>query len=121
MAATTPASGASISDILSALKNLVTALATTTNNYLNVEGQANFTGLTAPAVVKPSAGRIARVSVIVAGAATGYVYDSASTASTTKPLWVIPTTAGVYDVNLPASFGILIVPGSGQTISGSYS
>jgi hypothetical protein len=49
------------------------------------------------------------------------VYDSAVTGVTTKPLFVIPTTAGVFVVNLPASFGITIAPGSGQTVSGSFS
>lgn len=113
--------GASLSDILTVAKNLATAVNSLAQIYLNVQGAQNFTGLTAATVVKSAAGRIANISVIVAGSATGAVYDAAATGQTTKPLYVIPMTAGVYVVNLPASFGITVVPGSGQTVSGSFS
>lgn len=112
--------GVSLSDLLTALKNAVTAVSSLAQTYLNVQGAQNFAGLTAATVVKASAGRIAVISVIVGGAA-GAVYDSATIGITTKPLYVIPTTAGVYVVNLPASFGITISPGAGQTVSGSFS
>lgn len=117
-----PTGGASLSDILTVAKNLATAVNSLAQTYLNVQGAQNFTGLTASAaVVKSSAGRIANISVIVAGSASGFVYDSAATGNTTKPLFVIPMTVGVYVVNLPASFGITISPGTGQTVSGSFS
>ena len=110
---------------LSAIKNIVTALATAAQNYLNVQGLINFAGLTSPSVVKSSAGRICSVSVIVAGSGTGFIYDGATLSATTRPLWVIPeapkSDGEPYVVNLPASFGLLIVPGTGQTLSGSYS
>ena len=113
--------GASLSDLLTVAKNIVQAISALAQGYLNVQGAQNFTGLTAATVVKSTAGRIANISVIVAGSGAGAVYDSAATGNTTKPLFVIPTTAGVYVVNLPASFGITIAPGTGQTISGSFS
>lgn len=113
--------GASLSDILTVSKNLATAVNSLAQTYLNVQGAQNFTGLTAPTVVKSLGGRIAVVSVIVAGSTTGAVYDSAATGNTSKPLFVIPMTVGVYVVNLPASFGITISPGTGQTVSGSFS
>jgi hypothetical protein len=120
-AGATQSAGASASDILTTLKNLVTGLANLTQQYLNVEGVLNFAGLTAPTVVKATSGRIARVSVIVAGSAPGMIYDGATLTATTKPLDVIPNTVGVYELNMPTSFGLLVVPGSGQTVSGSYS
>ena|ERR1700676_2404040 len=119
--AQTQSGGGSLSDLLSAAKNIVTAINALAQNYINVEGAQNFAGLTAATIVKPSSGRIARISVIVPGAATGFVYDSVNVGATTKPLYVIPTTVGVYEVNLPASFGIMIAPGTGQTVSGSFS
>lgn len=112
---------ASLSDILTAAKNIVTGLSTLAQNYLNVQGALNFAGLTAPTVVKSSGGRIAVVSVIVAGSAAGFIYDGITTSAMTKPLYVIPPAVGVYVVNLPTSFGLLVVPGAGQTVSGSYS
>lgn len=119
--AQTQSGGGSLSDLLSAAKNIVTAINALAQSYLNVEGAQNFAGLTAATIVKPSAGRIARISVINAGAATGFVYDSVNVGATTKPLYVIPMTVGVFEVNLPTSFGILIAPGTGQTVSGSFS
>lgn len=121
--ATTPqqTGGASLSDILTVAKNIVQAVNSIVQTYLNVQGAQNFAGLTAATVVKTVAGRVANISVIAAGSATGMVYDSAAAGTTTKPLYVIPMTVGVYVVNLPASFGITIAPGSGQTVSGSFS
>ncbi len=114
-------SNASISDVLTAIKNIVTGVNALAQNYLNVQGITNSAALTAATVVKSSAGRVARVSVIVAGSATGTVYDGATVTATTKPLYVIPMTVGVFEVNLPANFGILVLPGTGQTVTISWS
>lgn len=112
---------ASTSDVLTAIKNIVTALATEAANYLSVNGVAIAPALVAPTIVKNTKGRVAVVSVIVAGSAPGTIYDSAVLGVTTKPLYLIPNTTGVVVVNLPAAFGILVVPGSGQTVTVSYS
>ena len=119
----TQSAGGSLSDMLTAVKNLVTGLATLAQNYLNVQGAQNFAGITAPTVIKASSGRIVRISVTSGGSSTGFVYDGAALGATTKPLYVIPMAVGTepYEVNLPASFGILVVPGSGMTAAGSWS
>jgi len=119
----TQSAGGSLSDMLTAVKNLVTGLATLAQNYLNVQGAQNFAGITAPTVIKASSGRIVRISVTSGGSSTGFVYDGAALGATTKPLYVIPMAVGTepYEVNLPASFGILVVPGSGMTVAGSWS
>jgi len=119
-----PASGASLTDILTAIKNLVTALTTAANNYLNVQGQANVCNITTPTVVKASAGRVCSVSVIAGGGGPGAIYDVATLlGARNKQLFVIPDTVGTepYVVNMPAAFGILCVPGSEQVITVSYS
>jgi len=114
---------ASISDVLTAIKNIVTALATAAQNYLNVQGAVNAANISSPTVVKTSAGRIASVSVLTAGSATGLIYDGATLTATIKPVYVIPTSVGTepYVVNMPLSFGLLVVPGSGQVVTVSYS
>jgi hypothetical protein len=119
----TQSAGGSLSDLLTAAKNIVLAINALAQNYLNVQGSINFAGITAPTVVKASSGRIARVSVIVAGSSTGFIYDGASLSATTKPLYVIPMAVGTepYEVNMPTSFGLLVVPGTGMTVSGSCS
>ena len=113
---------ASTADVLTAIKNIVTAMNGASQSYLNVQGQANFAAISAATVVKAAAGRICSVSVTTAGSSTGKIYDSATTA-TTNLLYIIPDAVGnqPYVVNLPASFGILVVPGTGQVVTVSYS
>ena len=114
-------SGASLSDLLTAAKNIVTAINALTQSYLNVEGASIAQSLTVSTVVKAMAGRIVRVSVTVAGSATGTIYDGASVVATTKPIYVIPDTVGVYLVSLPCAYGVLVTPGTGMTVTVSYS
>jgi hypothetical protein len=112
---------ASLDDILTATKNVVTALNNDGQIYLNVAGAQIKPAITAANVVKSSAGRIANVVVIVGGSATGMVYDANATGVTTNPVYVIPTTPGVYVVNMPLSIGLVVAPGTGQTVTVSYS
>jgi hypothetical protein len=123
MASPTPTGGASTSDVLTAIKNIVTALATAAQNYLNVQGLINAANISTPTLVSTKAGRICSVSVLTAGSATGLVYDGALLTAITKPIYVIPTSVGTepYVVNMPLSFGLLVVPGSGQVVTVSYS
>lgn len=118
---TTQTAGGSLSDLLTTAKNLVTAINALTQAYLSVQGAQNFTNVTVPTVIKASSGRVCEISVTVAGSAPGAVYDGATTSATGKALYVIPNTVGVYVVNLPTSFGLLVVPGSGMTVAGSWS
>lgn len=115
------ASSVSPTAILATLQNIVTAINGQTQASINLAGAQDFYGLTAATVVKASAGRVVRISVIVAGSATGRVYDAAATGVTTNPIYVIPMTVGVVDVNIPTQYGIVVVPGTGQTVSGSFS
>ena len=114
-----PATGAT--QLLVALQNLVTALNNAATSYANIVGVANFGPITSATVVKGSAGRICEIAVISAGTTTGYVYDSATTSATTATMIPIPNIVGVYRVQWPMSIGVLVIPGTGQTISGSYS
>jgi hypothetical protein len=119
---TTPASSnASASDVMSTLKNIVLALNNIVTTYLNVQGQVNAANIGTPTVVSPKAGRITSVSVITAGTTNGVIFDGASLTANTKPVFVIPNTVGVFVVNLPLSFGLLVNPGAGQTVTVSYS
>ncbi len=114
---------ASTTDLLSSLKALVLALNNATQTYLNVNGLTVTTAISAPTVVKTTSGRIVNISVTTAGSAVGHVYDANQLGATTKPLYIIPMAIGTtpYEVNLPASIGLLIVPGTGQTLAASWS
>lgn len=80
-------------------------------------------GLTTATVVKNGTpGRVCRVSVIVAGSAVGTINDLATTsgAAAANQVFTIPNTVGIYDVQMPCAVGILVVPGTGQTVAVSY-
>lgn len=114
-------SSVSASDLLTAFKNIVLALNNAATTYLNVQGQLNAPNIGASTLVKTGSGRIASVSVITAGTAPGTAFDGNSLTSITRPVYVIPNTVGVFVVNLPLSFGLLVNPGPGQQVTVSYS
>jgi hypothetical protein len=114
-----PTASVSLSDILTATKNVVTALNNAYQAYLNVQGQTSLADISKSTVVKKTAGRIATVSILTAGSTQGVIYDSNS--GNKNPIFIIPNTVGFQFVNFPVSTGILVVPGTGQIVSISYS
>lgn len=112
---------ASLTDLLTAAKNIVTAISNLGQSYVNVQGALSYTNLTTTTLIHNGPGRICNVIVTVAGSAAGSVYDSSNAASLTNKVYVIPNTIGVYTVNFPINYGIVIVPGTGQTVSISHS
>lgn len=78
--------------------------------------------LTAATVVKATPGRCVTVSVIVAGSAAGTANDITTTgaAAVGNQFGTIPNTVGVYTFNWPCLSGIVIVPGTGQTVSVAF-
>lgn len=109
-------------DFLTTLKNIVTALNTQNQTSINVAGAQDFYNITSATLVKNSAGRLVNISVIVKGSANGTVYDASSQTDTSRPIYSISDAAtGIQVVNLPVQYGLLIVPGIGQTVAGSFS
>ena len=78
--------------------------------------------ITAATVVKAAPGRLAFVSVLVAGAA-GAVYDSISTSgnSAANEVFVIPAAVGIYYLDWPLATGLVVAPGAAQVVAISYS
>lgn len=112
---------ASLSDLLTAAKNVVTAINQLGQTYLQVQGLRVYSNITSPTVIQSGQGRVVRVSVIVAGSADGSIYDANSSAATTDKLVTIEKIVGIYEVNMPVNNGIVVHPGTGQTVSISYS
>ena len=94
----------------------------TSGNTLTGIGNAASLNITASRVVKSTAGRVGKVTVIVAGSTAGSINDSTTTAgaNTANTVFVIPNTVGIYSVDWPCANGIVAVPGTGQTIAVSY-
>ena len=86
------------------------------------EDTSNTYNITSATVVKAAAGQVYKVSVIIAGSTPGTLNDTTTTggATASNEIAVIPNTVGVYDVNWPANTGIVVVPGTGQTVSISW-
>jgi len=89
---------------------------------ITAQGTKTFLNITATTLVKATAGRIAKVSVIVAGSGAGSVYDAASlgAAGAANEIAVIPATAGIYNIDFHCANGIVLSPGTGQTLAISY-
>lgn len=97
----------------------------TTQNSLGAAsgGSKSALNVSAATVVKASAGRVVRVSVITAGSTAGTVNDIAATgsAAAANQIGTLPNTVGTYLFDWPCETGITIVPGTSQVVSVSYS
>ena len=111
---------ASIDDIFNGLKDIAKALNLNVQTSLQIAGLANAANISTATLVKAGPGRLAVVSVLVAGA-VGKIYDAASASATTNPVFVIPAAVGVTVVNIPLAYGLVVAPGAGQTVTVSYS
>lgn len=95
---------------------------------LGLTGTKSALNLTAATLVSSvnsssyAARRIGHVHVLVAGTAPGSVNDAASIAGAgaTNQVFVIPNALGVYTVDFPCLAGIVVTPGTGQTVAVSY-
>lgn len=121
---------ASLSDILTTVKNAVTSINQIGQTYLKINGTTRSVTMTTTTLVASGQGRLASVSVIAASGGggggggsggEGMIYDSNNSASSTNALAVIPTTLGVYVINMPYNNGLVVVPGTGMTVVVSYS
>ena len=112
---------ASLSDIMTTAKNLATAINGIATQWLGVQGSSVTTAISSSTIVKNAAGRICVVSVTTAGTTPGTAYDANTAGITTRPLYIIPNTVGVFVVNLPTNYGLLVVPGTGQVVTVSWS
>ena len=79
---------------------------------------AAVVNLTAATALRTSAVKVVRFSVVVAGTAGG-LFDAPATGTGTagKQIAVVPATVGVYELNWPCSSGLVVVPGTSQTIA----
>ena len=119
--ASNPPPATSSSDVTTA-QNLVQAMYTVANTIVSIAGQINFPAIDATTLVLNGQGRVCMVSITTAGSATGTIYDANNLTDTSRPIWTIPTTVtNPLWVNIPVSYGIVVVPGTGQVITVTYS
>lgn len=112
---------ASLTDILTTAKNIVTAVNDLGQTFLKVNGSRSTAAISAATLVTTGQGRLCRIAVTTAGTTLGTVYDASSTGVTTSPIYSIPNALGVVEVSLPTNNGIVVAPGTGQVVTVSYS
>jgi hypothetical protein len=113
---------ASLDDILTTQKNGVVALGAI-QRALNADIATYTTPVaTGSTFVIAGSGRLLRVSVLVAGSTTGFVHNSATPtgAAASNALVACSNTIGVYEANVVFNAGLVIVPGTGQSVSITY-
>ena len=95
---------------------------------LGLSGSKSALNLTAATLVSTTnaasyvARRVGRVVVTVAGTAVGSVNDAATVAgaAVANQVFSIPNAVGNYLIDFPMIAGIVVTPGTGQTVAISY-
>lgn len=117
---------AGLDDILTTQKNGVVGINSIVSalNYI-ARGQGQYTTVTvtSPTLISTSKGFIVNFCVTVAGSAVGTIYNTNSITSpaASAALCVIPNTVGIVQTGQVFSTGLVIVPGSGQSVNVTYS
>ena len=81
------------------------------------------TTVTSSTLIVAGAGTLVSFSVVVAGSTSGLIHNSATTggAAAANALVFTPTTGGVFIVGgLKFSHGLVVVPGTGQSVNVTY-
>ena len=109
---------ASLADLLTAAKNIVTALNNQTQTTRYLAGQLAALGITTPTLVYIGSGRLVAISYSTPATVDGVVYDSDRLSDTSSPMCY---TALNFSLSFPFTKGILVVPAIGQVVSLVYS
>jgi len=114
---------ASLDDILTTQKNGVVAINNYASALLRAQGSNTSTTVTADTLVVTGRGYLVSWTVVNAGSGSGYFYNynAATGYSSADTLCPTGTTIGVFPAGLVFTKGLVIVPGTGQSINVTYS
>ena len=114
---------ANLDDIATIQKNGVIGINTLNLTLGRIYGTTTSATVTASTLVITGPGRLVNVSVLVAGTTTGLVHNAASTgaAAAANAIVLVPNTVGVHQANQMFTAGLVIVPGTGQSLNVTYS
>lgn len=114
---------ASLDDIATIQKNGVISVNTLNLTFLRIYGTNTSVTVTTPTLIFTGAGRVVNVSVVVGGSSHGFVHNASSVAGAVpaNALFYIPKDTGLYAVNQLFNAGIVVVPGTGQSLNVTYS
>lgn len=113
---------ASLDDILTTQKNGVIALNNIQQSLAAEVATVTTAVATSSTFVVAGKGRLLRFSVTVAGTTVGFIYNSSTPTggASSNALVACPNTIGVYEANVVFDAGLVISPGTSQSISITY-
>lgn len=113
---------ASLDDILTTQKNGVVGVNGLNQTMRRAQGTNTSSTVTAQTLVVAGKGYLVGFSVVVAGSAAGTISNAATTASVATPnaMCATPTTIGVYPCGQVFTNGLVITPGTGQSVNVTY-
>jgi hypothetical protein len=113
---------ASLDDLLTAAKNIVTAI-----NGVNITVRASIGTLTSPTlitdtVITTSPGRLVNFAVTITGSGNGALHNASTLATATAAnlLVIVPQTLGVVPVGQAFTAGLVYKRGTGQSANVTY-
>lgn len=116
---------ATLDDILTTQKNGVVAINNLNQTNAYIGGRITSATVTASTVIFTGSGRLINYSITVKGSASGVVYNASTVATAAAANALVATTAtqevGVYAAGLHFTNGLVVVPGTGQSINVTYS
>jgi len=114
---------ASLDDVITVQKNAVIGVNGLNQTIRRAQGSNTSLTVTTQTLVVTGKGFLVSFSVTVAGTANGAVNNAQSTAlsTATNVLCATPTTVGVYPCGLVFTDGLVISPGTGQSVNVTYS
>lgn len=111
-----------LDDILTAAKNIVTAINGLGITYNKIEGNETSAEVSTAKQLFTGQGRLVRVSVTTAGSSDAAIYDTAIVSSITgKSVGYVHKDANVVEFGVPIRNGLVVVPGNSQKLVVVYS
>lgn len=114
---------ASLADILTTQKNGVVAINNLAQATFRTLGRQTSLTITTPTLIYNGAGYLVSFSVVVAGSTAGTISNTDAVATVAAPnaLCVIPAAVGITKVGQVFSSGLVVTPGTGQSVNVTYS
>lgn len=114
---------ATIDDLLTTQKNGVIAINNINQTTEYLSGKTTSATVATQTVIATGSGRLVNISVIVAGTTVGKANNAQIVANITtgNAIVTIPNTIGVYQCGCNFTNGLIITPGTGQSVNVTYS
>lgn len=114
---------ATLDDILTTQKNGVIGLNNLNQTYAYLGGKVTSSTVTSQTIIVTGSGRLVNISVIAAGTTLGQVNNAQTIPllSASNAIVAIPNTVGVYQCGCAFTNGLIVTPGTGQSVNVTYS